>query len=126
MLNSIEEKKINHQKSSNPMASAIDVKTRSQNAFDEHKSFFTSIEHVTKVNAVTDLLNDFFKVKKAVYVNHRTNRGRPFTAIKIEQPNFPNHLPSKVKDEMYRVPLRDLEVEIVFSKNTNSYLYRIY
>jgi hypothetical protein len=28
--------------------------------------------------------------------------------------------------ESYRQPLQELEVEIVFSKATNSYLYRIY
>jgi hypothetical protein len=47
------------------------------------------------------------------------------TVIKVAEPKFPNTLPTKTKERVYKEPLERLGVETVFAKGTNSYLYRI-
>lgn len=121
-----DEKIIGTHRASNAWYAKKDVQDRCAEAYITHQNFFDSKAHQARVQAVLDVVNTFFTVKKAVYVNQRSGRGAPFTVVKVEQPNFPNHLSSRVKKELYREPLAELGVEPVFSKNTNSYLYRIY
>lgn len=103
---------------------AADAANRSQQALSEHADFFESEQHQQKVDAVMDIVSNFFSARKNIYVNHRANGGRPFTVVKVANPQFPR-MSSRDIDRLYRDPLKQLGVEIVFSKNTLSYLYRV-
>lgn len=102
---------------------AIDVKQRNAEAYDEHREFFDSEEHASRVEAVEQIIEDFFPVKE-VYVNRRKNRGKPFTVVKVTKHRFPQ-VSLAEKERRYRKPLRDLGVQITFSAGSNSYLFRI-
>jgi len=101
-----------------------DLHVKQAQALDAHSDFFTSQAHDAKVAQVQEIVQAFFPVHKALYVNRRSNRGQPFTVVKVEQPQFPR-MSAKQIDAMYREPLKALGVEIVFSARTNSYLYRV-
>jgi hypothetical protein len=101
-----------------------DLLHKQAQAMQSHVAFFESDAHVSKVDQVRDIVESFFQVRKAVYVNHRANRGQPFTVIKVEQPEFPRMSQARV-DTLYREPLKALGVEVVFSKASNSYLFRV-
>ena len=123
-MQTVEEKTIDAQTSQCPRAAVADVFARMAEAMEQHEDFFTSADHQQRVQAVRDIVEGFFTVKKATYVTPRSNRGRPFTVVKVESPVFPR-MSSQQKLEKYTQPLQALGVEIVFSKNTNSYLYRV-
>lgn len=101
-----------------------DLDENQAQALAAHADFFESDAHQQKIDQVRDIVEKFFPVCKNVYVNHRANRGKPFTVVKVEKPQFPRMKQSEI-DACYREPLKVLGVEIVFSKVSNSYLYRI-
>lgn len=118
-------KKINTRYSSNPQAAAIDVQARNDRALEDHGDFFLSDVIEGKTHKVLDIVTAFFPICKGVYVNYRTNRGKPFVVVKVAAPQFPA-MSAQRKLETYIQPLQDLGVEPVFAKGTNSWLYRIY
>lgn len=101
-----------------------DLRVNQAQALDAHADFFSSVAHQDKVAQVQQIVSTFFKVRKGMYVNHRANRGAPFTVIKVDNPEFPC-MSQKQIDAQYREPLRALGVEILFSKASNSYLFRV-
>jgi hypothetical protein len=101
-----------------------DLRENQAQALDAHADFFGSFVHQDKVAQVQQIVTTFFKVRKGVYVNHRANRGAPFTVVKVDNPQFPR-MSVKQIDAEYREPLKALGVEIVFSKASNSYLFRV-
>lgn len=101
-----------------------DLHTKQAQALEDHAAFFASAAHEDKVAKVKQIVDTFFKVRKGMYVNHRANRGQPFTVIKVDHPQFPR-MSTKQIDAQYRQPLKALGVEILFSKASNSYLYRV-
>ena len=103
---------------------AIDVRMRSQDAYEKYQSFFDNPEYVARVDATRAILNDFFKVKD-MYENLRTGKDKPFTVIKITNHLFPR-VSLSTKDKEYTQPLKKLGVDVKFASGTNSYLYRIY
>lgn len=102
---------------------AIDAQERNRIALANNK-FFGTKQHQSKVDAVQGIVDGFFKAHGGVYVNHRENRGKPFTTVKVTKPQFPA-VSQKRKQSEYLDPLRALGVEIVFSKQTNSYLFHV-
>lgn len=119
-------KTIEMEESPNPQWAVIDVHQRSADAIDRYPDFFNDPAHEARVDAVESIVKQFFKVRKGIYRNHRTGRGKPFTVVKVDNPDFPNHLSRAERDRLYHNPLKQLNVEPIFSKNTNSYLFRIY
>lgn len=103
----------------------MDAARRSNIAAHNNKDFFDNPEHVARVDGVKQIVEDFFPAKRAVYVNKRGIGRKPFTVVKVEQPDFPNHLTQAEKDAKFYTPLKDLKVEVVFAKGSNSYLLRI-
>lgn len=103
----------------------MDAAHRSNIAAHTHKDFFDNPEHVARVESVKKIVADFFPSKRAVYVNKRGISRKPFTVVKVEQPDFPNRLTQAEKDAKFYTPLKDLNVEVVFAKGSNSYLLRI-
>lgn len=123
MTNVDENKSIAAQRASNPIGAFINARERNLKASE--LAAFRKAEHVAKVEKVQDIVKGFFKVYKGFYVNHRANNGKSFSVVKVDNPNFPN-VSNAVKQATYANPLREMGVEVVFSKRTNSYLYRIY
>ena len=115
---------INVRRAPNPWAASLDVKRRSADAARSHSDFFSNPQHQDRVTQVQRIVNGFFTIRKGMYINFRAGHGKPFTVVKVDNPEFPR-LPRKQIEEQYRAPLRELDVEIVFSKQTNSYLFRI-
>jgi hypothetical protein len=114
---------INTVRASNPIGAIVDARLKSSDAVANYPKFFNKA-HLEKVSQVYDIVNGFIRVKKGIYINHRENRGKPFSVIKVDGCEFPHVKPS-VKAAAYTNPLTELGVEIVFSPSTNSYLYRI-
>ena len=114
---------INMHKANNGYAAHIDAIVRSQDAFINYPDKFTD-EHCAVVEEVREIVDSFFTVKCNLFVNHRANRGKCFSVIKVDRPQFPR-MNTEIKKAVFYEPLAALGVEIVFSKNTNSYLFRI-
>lgn len=106
---------------------AMDAVVRSQQALEQHDQFFNDPSHIQRVEKTEKIVTDFFGVRP----NYRTHRGlgarskHPFTVVKIENPAFPNHLSRAEKQSRFYQPLQDLGVEIVHSRTSNSWLFRI-
>lgn len=116
-------KHINTRRASNPVGAVVDARYKSADALAKHAQFFNAA-HMHKVELTRAIVDGFFRIKKGIYVNHRENRGKPFSVVKVDGANFPAVKPS-VKAAAYTNPLADLGVEISFSKATNSYLFYI-
>ena len=106
-------------------AAVIDAAESSKRALEDNPQFFTNPAHTVRVQKVIEILGSFFTEKREIFVNHRSNRGKPFTVVKIVNKNFPTGSKADI-DTRYRTPLADMGIEVVFSKQTNSYLYRVY
>jgi hypothetical protein len=104
-------------------AAAIDVKLKNQAANEKYQDKFCDPAHSAKVEAVTKIVKDFFKVKE-IFENQRENRGKPFTVIKVCNHIFP-HVSLAEKARRFRNPLTELGVEPI-ATSTNSLLFRIY
>ena len=123
MMTNEENKVIATRKASNPVGALIDA--RKNNLAMSALPAFQKAEHIVKVEKVQDILKSFFKVYKGFYVNHRFNKGKSFTVVKVDNPDFPQ-VNYDIKQAVYTNLLKELGVEVVFSNRTNSYLYRIH
>lgn len=106
---------------------AQDAVHRSQQAKALNEDFFDDPDHMDRVDQTLSVVKSFFNYKN-VYINQRGLGSRsksPFTVIKVEKPLFPNHLTQQEKQDRFYKPLADLDVEIVFAKGSDSYLFRI-
>jgi hypothetical protein len=109
----------------NPMAALIDVRERDNLAYQQHRAFFDNPEHQKRVAQVQQLVDGWFTVRKAVYVNRRFGHKRPFTVVKVDDPQWPRRSHTEVENN-WRKPLDKLGVERRYSKTSNSWLLRIY
>lgn len=116
---------IHTQRAYNPRYAAIDAQNRSAEALKVHKKRFMNPSHSDTVQKVLDIVKGFFTVNAGVYVNHRFGKNRPFTVVKVAACRWPT-VSNKDADDKYRTPLAAMGIVPVFSKNTNSYLYRVY
>lgn len=71
----------------NPLGAYLNAKYRSREAVNANKDFFTSDEHMDRIDAVTDIIRNFFGCVPS-YVTARANRGRPFDSIKVEAAGY--------------------------------------
>lgn len=122
-----EEKKINVEPTKSAYAArkaAIDCQFRSQEAMSKNP-FFSDPAHVAKLSQTQAIIRDFFGSNIVDhYVNHRENRGKPFTTIKIKVSSFPN-AGKRRKEAQYDAPLAALGVERINSVRSNSLLFRV-
>ena len=89
----------------------------------QSNSFFDN-DHLQRVEDVRVIVNTFFPSKKAVYVNHRDGRGRPFSVVKVA--DIGQWPVNKNKQRDLYAPIEALGgFEVLLSKKTNSYLFRI-
>lgn len=103
---------------------ALDVQRRGQIAQQLNADFFDDPEHQDRVERTQAIVSAFFNGAK-LYVNQRGINRRPFTVVKVERPLFPNHLTRQQREDQLYAPLRALNVEVVFARGSNSYLFRI-
>ena len=120
-----DEKTITGNRAINAKFAAFDAKDKSVKALDKHMDFFSRPEHIATVEAVSKIVQDFFKIKKGFYVTPRGGKNSPMTVVKVEDPVFPNIMPQAERRERFYNPLEALGVEIVYSKGSNSYLFRV-
>ena len=106
-------------------AVAQDVTERAERAMALYPDFFRDPDHLARVELTREVLLAFFEVHGGIYENQRMGNRKPFTALKVQRPHFPNHLSKAEREERYHAPLRELGVEIIFSSGTNSYIYRV-
>jgi hypothetical protein len=122
---SIKETTIESNQTSSPVAALIshnDAVNRSCSAIVDNPDFFDT-DHLARVNQVRNLVDKFFSVRRDIYVNHRVNRGKPFSVVKVLGATWPAN---KNKQRDLYEPLSNLGVtEIILSKKSNSYLFRI-
>ena len=104
-------------------AAAIDVEARNNEAYEKHQEFFDDPAYASRVDDTTVILNTFFSVKD-MYVNRRSNRGKPFTVIKVTNHIFPN-VSLRDKKRRFNDPLAALDVDYKFAPGTNSYLFYV-
>jgi hypothetical protein len=101
----------------------IDATTQSSNARKTNSAFFNA-DHMQRVARVKDIADKFFPVKDCVYVNHRNNRGKPFTVVKVSK--IGRWPANKNKQTDLYAPLAALGVtEVLLSGKSNSYLFRL-
>ena len=111
--------------SMNPQAAVIDVRERDAAALKEFRKFFENPSYQNRVEKVRSLVDNFFPSRKGLYVNHRSNRGKPFTVIKVDDATWPR-VSRKRADELYYEPLKALDVTPIYSVKTRSYLFRVF
>jgi hypothetical protein len=108
------------------MAARLDAESRSEEAANENPDFFLSTDHQRRVNEVHAIVTGFLTNRKGVYINHRQNRTRPFTVVKMDGVRWPAKATRTQATMDFYEPLEKLGVKPVFSAHTNSYLFRIY
>jgi len=116
---------VNYRSTFVPGAVADDVSEREARAHARYPTFFNNPAHIARVQQVHAIVDEFFKVRQAVYENDRVGHGKPFTVVKVARPVFPNHLPKAERERVFHKPLKDLGVEVKFSTGTNSYLFYV-
>ena len=81
-----------------------DCEDRSDLALEKFPVFFNDSGHVSKTEQVLGIVEDFFRIKKGVYINHRigTPKSGPFTAIKVDNPVFPNAMKQSEKNKLLK------------------------
>ena len=104
---------------------AIDVKLRSLSAELDNPAF-NSADHVARVDAVKTIARSFFTVRENIYTNHRSNKHRPFTAVKVHRTEWPKVSPVTANKRYYE-PLEKLgNVELCVSRDFSSHIIRVY
>lgn len=117
--------KLNTARASNPLAAWLDVRRRTQEAYEEN-DFFSTKAHRKRISDVRHILEAFFPYWKEIYINHRANKGKPFSVIKIDSPKWERMSLDEKKRRLYD-PLEALgNIEIKISGASNSTLFRIY
>ena len=69
-------------KTVNPLGAWLNAKERGEQAMDLHREFFESDEHMDRLEAVADIIKDFFGRSPSYY----TPRGighKPFESVKV-------------------------------------------
>lgn len=115
------------EKSSTGYWGRTDCEDRSEMALEKFPLFFNDSAHISKVEQVLRIVENFFRIKKGVYINRRigTNKSGPFTAIKVDNPVFPNAMKQIEKNKLFYDPLDALGVTAVYNKGTNSYIFHV-
>lgn len=86
-MQSIKEDTVTTRRVANPLGAYLNAKYRSREAVNANKDFFNSNEHMDRIDAVTDIIRNFFDCAPS-YVTARANRGRPFDSIKVEAAGY--------------------------------------
>ena len=115
-----------HTYASNPTAAYLDAKERAEMAFNKHKDFFESDEHLDRLEAVIEILKKFFNQLPSYITPRGLGSQRPFEAVKMQDVGYILRRKSAdVKwNELYK-PLLDVDKVKVDPKNGHL-IVRIY
>ena len=97
------EKKLNIWASVNRLGAWLDAKDKNAEAVKMYPDFIQKSSHLDKIYKVKKILETFFNYPD-IYVNHRINKGKPFTAIKVDHPYFNRQRQLTAKTEL-RAPI---------------------
>lgn len=98
---------------------AINAKIRSKENFNRNRNFFNSAAFKSRLTNAESILKKLVVSYDKKYVNYRQFQDRAFVAIKFTGAKI-NSAPSYVKQ------LKNNRTEIVYSKNTDSYIFRVF
>ena len=109
----------------NPLGAWLDARSRSKDAVNSNKDFFASNEHMDRIDAVTEVIRNFFGCVPS-YVTARANRGRPFDSVKVEAAGYriKNTSTKDKKDKLYG-PL-DAIGDVTYKVTNGHLLVRVY
>jgi hypothetical protein len=95
----------------------MNVNERNANALEdvEYGKKFKSRKHKQLIQDALDIIEKFFPNCKGIYINHRLNKGDPFTAIKVDHPQWSMDM-QKRKHKDYIDPLLTIGVKIINTK----------
>jgi hypothetical protein len=122
-MNSDDGDTLQSRSASNPQGAVIDAQQCSLAALENHPEFFNA-DHMQRVHEARDIVAAFFPICKGVHVNHRANRGKCFSVVKVDHPQWPQ-VSFKTKQTRYVLPLQALGAQIVYTPHTHSVLIRI-
>jgi hypothetical protein len=123
LMNQDDVKIVRSRHAANPQFAAQDAVRKSAEALAARPDFFTK-DHLALLNQVKQIVDKFIPIKEGLYVNHRLNRGKPFSVIKLDKPKWPL-VSHKRKIAEYESPLATLGVEVRMAPKTNSTLFYI-
>lgn len=109
----------------NAALAVIDAKRRNAEALSNNAKFFNKPDHIRRIQLVSTMVKSFFPKNAGIYINHRDNAiGKPFTTVKVSKPVWPK-VDAAARDA-FASRIRALgNVEIVYSAQSKSWLYRI-
>ena len=79
----VQEDTTNSHKVKNSLGAYLNATYRSEEAGDKHSKLFDTDEHVDRINAVSDIIKDFFGHRPDYYTKRGLGSRTPFEAIKV-------------------------------------------
>ena len=123
-MQNIQEDTVTTVKAANPLGAYLDARRRSQSAVNSNE-FFSSNDHLDRVDAVTSVIRNFFGCNPS-YVTARVNRGRPFDSVKVEAAGYKiARTSSKEKKEKLYGPL-DAIGGVTYKVTNGHLIVRVY
>lgn len=125
---SLKEIETNETPYANPYYAYADACDRSKNDFDSCPALQTP-QHATNIS-VAETVGEGFFAKKSTYITHRKNTRKnvshPFTVIKFDKVNWPVNKTKQQLVDALAATLPNIKIELVWAKNTCSWLIRVY
>lgn len=79
----VQEDTINSRKVTNGLGAYLNATYRSEEAAEQHPTFFDTDAHVDRINAVSDIIKDFFGHRPNYYTKRGIGSRTPFEAVKV-------------------------------------------
>jgi hypothetical protein len=107
-------------RAANPLGAFLNAKERDKQAYEQHKNIFDTDNHVDRVAAVCDKINEFFGRNPNYITRRGLGRRKPFEAIKISDVGTVlSRTPMPVKARFYESLTQMGKVEV---NSTNGHL----
>lgn len=114
----VQEDTTNLHRSANPFLAAKDAQDRAELAKKLHKDFFESEEHIDRLDAVSDIIFNFFGQRPTYFTPRGIGRQPPFENVKIEHVGrLLSRTKIEAKNQNLYEPLLALNDVEVISKN---------
>lgn len=124
-MHTVTDKTIASHHAFNPSAAAADAIAGSIAARIAYPNKFEDVEHMTIAQDAETVVRQFFTVSKGIYINARANKGKPFTAIKVDGPQWTTQM-DKLKGELLYSKLAALGDSIETVQTPSSFIVRVH